>query len=110
MTSSDNFRFNKKLIGRKAYDKYVNYDALEIPFTGAIPKDYEGEMGVPITFLDKYSPEQFTIIGSNLTHGIPMSEVAQKGTYAQGGPSFYTDNGDGTYKRIYTRILIKHKK
>jgi len=38
-----------------------------------------------------------------------MSEVAKKGTYAQGGPSFYTANGNGTYKRIYTRILIKHK-
>ena len=38
-----------------------------------------------------------------------MSSVAKKGTFAQGGPSFYTDNGDGTFKRIYTRVLIKHK-
>jgi len=39
-----------------------------------------------------------------------MSKIAKKGTYSQGGPSFYMDNDDGTFKRIYTRILIKHKR
>ena len=110
MSKKDNLRFNKKMKGKNDYDKYSNYEAIEVPFTKAIPSDYKGEMGVPITFLDKYNPEQFKIIGSNLTHGIPMPEIAKKGTYSQGGPSFYTDNGDGTFKRIYTRILIKHKK
>jgi len=108
MTLEDNLRFNKKL--NKNYDKYENYNAIEVPFTDAIPDDYDGIMGVPINFLEKYCPEQFEIIGSNLTHGIPMSEIAKKGTFLQGGPSFYTANGDGTFKRIYTRILIKHKK
>jgi hypothetical protein len=109
MTMADNLKFSKhkEIKGKSSYDKYVNYDALEIPFADAIPSDFTGEMGVPISFLDKYCPEQFEIIGSNLTHGIPISEIAKKGTYAQGGPSFYTANGDGTYKRIYTRILIK---
>lgn len=109
MTMADNLKFSKhkEIKGKSSYDKYVNYDALEIPFADAIPSDFIGEMGVPISFLDKYCPEQFEIIGSNLTHGIPISEIAKKGTYAQGGPSFYTANGDGTYKRIYTRILIK---
>jgi len=109
MTMADNLKFSKhkEIKGKSSYDKYVNYDALEIPFADAIPSDFIGEMGVPISYLDKYCPEQFEIIGSNLSHGIPISEIAKKGTYAQGGPSFYTANGDGTYKRIYTRILIK---
>jgi len=109
MSKEDNLRFNKKMKGKKDYDKYSNYEAIEVPFANAIPSNYKGEMGVPITFLDKYNPEQFKIIGSNLTHGTPMSEIAKKGTYAQGGPSFYTNNGNGTFKRIYTRILIKHR-
>ena len=112
MTTNDNLKFSKhkEIKGKKSYDTYTNFDAIEIPFADAIPSDYNGLMGVPISFLDKYCPEQFDIIGSNLTHGIPMSEVAKKGTFAQGGPSFYTDNGNGTFKRIYTRILIIHKK
>jgi hypothetical protein len=55
MTMEDNLRFNKKLSGRTSYDSYDNYDAIEVSFTNAIPKDYKGVMGVPITFLDKYS-------------------------------------------------------
>ena len=43
--------------------KYDNYDAIEVPFTDAIPSDYYGVMGVPISFLDKYCPEQFEILG-----------------------------------------------
>jgi len=112
MTLEDNLKFSKhkEIKGKRSYDTYTNFDAFEVPFADAIPSDYDGLMGVPISFLDKYCPEQFEIIGSNLTHGIPMSEVAKKGTFAQGGPSFYTDNGDGTFNRIYTRVIIKHKK
>ena len=111
MTMDDNLKFsNHKSLKENGYQYYENYNAIEVSFTDSIPSDYEGEMGVPISFLDKYCPEQFEIIGSNLTHGIPMSKIAKKGTFAQGGPSFYTSNGDDTFKRIYTRILIKHKK
>ena len=110
MSMEDNLKFSKhKDIKGSGYQNYENFNAIEVSYTDAIPNDYSGIMGVPISFLDKYCPEQFEIIGSNLTHGIPMSEIAKKGTYAQGGPSFYTANGDGTFKRIYTRILIKHK-
>ena len=66
-------------------------------------------MGVPITFLDKYNPEQFEIIGSSLNLGKPMSEYAKKGTYEAGGIRFYLSNGDGTYRRLYDRIVIKRK-
>jgi len=111
MTMADNLKYSKhkEIKGKESYEKYSNFDAIEVPFADAIPSDYDGIIGVPISFLDKYCPEQFEIIGSNLTHGIPMATIAKKGTYAQGGPSFYTGNGDGTFKRIYTRILIKHK-
>lgn len=68
-TMDHNLKFNKKL--RKKLEKdyeiieyphYDNYDAIEVPFTDAIPLDYDGVMGVPITFLDKYNPEQFDIV------------------------------------------------
>jgi hypothetical protein len=71
------------------YPRYINYDAIEVSKTAEIPYDYEGEMGVPITFLDKYNPEQFEIVGSSRWLGKPMSDFAPKGTYVQGGIRFY---------------------
>lgn len=64
MTMEDNLRYSKhkELKGKPAYDRYDNYDAIEVPYTDAIPSDYDGVMGVPISFLDKYCPEQFEII------------------------------------------------
>lgn len=68
-TMAHNLKFNKKLrtkfekdYGKLEYPRYDNYDAIEVPFTKCIPSDYDGVMGVPITFLDKYNPEQFEII------------------------------------------------
>ncbi len=94
----------------KKYPKYVNYDAICVNKTVEIPKDYFGAMGVPISFLDKYNPDQFEIIGMSLELGHPMSEFASKGTYMQGGRRFYINNGDGTFKRLFDRIVIKRKK
>jgi len=91
------------------YPRYVNYDAIEVSKTAEIPYDYDGEMGVPITFLDKYNPDQFEIIGSSRLVGKPMSEVAKKGTYISGGVRFYLPNGDGTFRCLYDRIVIKRK-
>jgi hypothetical protein len=91
------------------YPHYVNYDAIEVSKTAEIPYDYFGEMGVPITFLDKYNPDQFEIIGSSRFLGKPMSEIAAKGTFVSGGMSFYLSKGDGTYQRLYYRIVIKRK-
>jgi hypothetical protein len=73
------------------YYKYDNYDAIEVPFTDAIPSDYDGVMGVPITFLDKYSPEQFEIV--KFRHGDDGKDVR-------------LPNGACPY----FRILIKHKR
>jgi hypothetical protein len=63
MTMSDNLRFSKNLKGKAAYDRYDNFDAIEVSTYKEIPADYGGVMGVPITFLDKYNPEQFEIVG-----------------------------------------------
>lgn len=92
------------------FPKYANYDAIEIGKVKDIPTDYEGEMGVPITFLDKYNPDQFEIIGSSMTLGAPMSSIAAKGSYSAGGPRFYLHKDDGTYQRLYDRIVIRNKK
>ena len=68
-TMAHNLKFNKKLrkklekdYGKVEYPHYDNYDAIEVPFVEAIPSDYDGVMGVPITFLDKYDPDQFEIV------------------------------------------------
>ena len=92
------------------YPRYANYDAIEVSKVSEIPCDYDGEMGVPITFLDKYNPDQFEIIGSSRFLGRPMSEIAPKGTYVAGGIRFYLPKGDGTYRRLYDRIVIRRKK
>ncbi len=91
------------------YPYYVNYHAIEVSKAAEIPCDYDGEMGVPITFLDKINPQQFEIIGSSRIVGKPMSKFAEKGTYMAGGMRFYLSNGDGTYQRLYDRIVIKRK-
>ncbi len=63
MTMDDNLKYSKhkEIKGKDSYESYDNYDAIDVSFTDAIPSDYVGFMGVPITFLDKYSPEQFEI-------------------------------------------------
>jgi hypothetical protein len=98
MTTEDNLRYNKKLKGIGSYQKYDNYDAIEIPYTDAIPSDYDGIMGVPITFLDKYSPEQFEIVGCSYNYGRPdnWSENINMSVTVKG-------------VNIYKRILIKHR-
>lgn len=63
MTMADNLRFSKNLKGKAAYERYDNFDAIEVGTYKEIPSDYDGMMGVPVTFLDKYSPDQFEIIG-----------------------------------------------
>lgn len=104
----ENITLYKKYTSEE-YPRYVNYDAIEVSKFAEIPYDYDGEMGVPITFLNKYNPEQFEIIGSSKFVGKPMSEFAPKGTYVSGGVRFYLPNSDGTYRRLYDRIVIKRK-
>ena len=105
MTMADNIRYSKhKEVKGQEYQQYVNYDAIEIPYTDAIPSDYNGMMGVPISFLDKYCPEQFDILGISLTLG--TNKPADLPKSLQGGPAFYTKDENG-YRRLYGRILIR---
>ncbi len=99
-----------KKYNSKEYPKYYNYDAIEVSKVSDIPLDYADNMGVPVTFLDRHNPEQFEIIGSSLELGRPMKEIAQKGTYSQGGPRFYLANGNNTYRRLFDRLVIKKRK
>ena len=93
------------------YPHYDNYDAIDVGKTSDIPYDYDGAMGVPITFLDKYNPEQFEILGSSLELARPMSQIAERGTYAPGGPCFYIpcNNGKIKHKRLYDRLVVRNK-
>ena len=134
MTMADNLRYSKhkEIRGKEAYDRYDNYDAIEVPFTDAIPSDYDGVMGVPISFLDKYCPEQFEILGITKTwfgsaskiypeqiqvdrHGkeskvtklndgavLQHSEIPQNETYYIVDGKYYT--------QVYARVLIRHVK
>jgi len=110
MTKAENKKFSKhKEVKGVGYQKYANFDGIEVPYTDAIPSDHNGMMGVPISFLDKYSPDQFEIVGSCLTLAKPMSNIADKGAYVQGGPAFYLKNQDGGYERLYKRIVIRRR-
>ena len=113
-TNLDTTKRHEKLTLYKRYDpsdypKYVNYDAIEVSKVTEIPMDYNSEMGVPITFLNKYNPDQFEIIGSSLLLGKPMKDIVPKGSFVQGGPRFYLANGDGTYRRLFDRLVISRK-
>ena len=107
MTMAENFKHSKhkEVRGRKDYEHYINYDAIEIPFTEAIPSDYEGTMGVPISFIDKYCPEQFEIIGIGLELA-NMDIIKKKLGKLNGGPRLYVER-DGELVRLYERILIR---
>lgn len=101
MSSIHNIMYNKKLKGQE-YQKYDNYNAIEVGYTDDIPSDYSGLMGVPITFIDKYNPDQFEIIGMDyeVKDGL-IDEVIRKGWDGKLDRAYL--NG----KRMYARILIK---
>lgn len=112
MTMEDNIKFSKhKEVLGIGYERYCNLDALEVPFTDAIPSDFDGIMGVPITFLDRYDPDQFEIIANGDDRdemealGVPplgREYVGNVGRRKVGVPS--------TKKAAYKRILIRHRK
>jgi hypothetical protein len=99
MTMAENLKYSKhkEIKGKESYDTYDNYDAIEIPFTDAIPSDYKGVMGVPVSFLDKYNPDQFELLGSNRGIDQDPNRIYGRGSYI---------NGKETFKRVF----IRHKK
>jgi hypothetical protein len=135
MTMQDNLKFNNHR-GKITYSQYDNYDAIEVPFIDAIPSDYEGVMGVPISFLDKYNPEQFEILGATQRgchDEVPDTrkyddywEVKPNGepTGASGGKTnenanlvgndgkknYFLNKEGRIIQSAYQRIFIRHKK
>ena len=112
MTMEQNLKFSKhkEIRGKDHYEHYDNYDAIEVPYTDAIPSDYDGVMGVPISFLDKYCPEQFEIIwqASGNTRASAPPNILKLLDYNQ----HPEDRGGCTVvngRRTYGRILIKKK-
>lgn len=83
------------------YPRYDNYDAIEVSKIAEIPCDYDGVMGVPITFMDKYNPDQFEIIGGT-ANGLVPDELKIGDFTVYNNPII----GD---KKIYQRILIRNK-
>lgn len=102
MTMADNLKFSKhkEIRGKEAYEKYDNYDAIEVPYTDAIPNDYDGVMGVPISFLDKYCPEQFEIVGATESEGKGFSNGLWN---VKSGVSQPLVNGEKQYKRLFIK-------
>lgn len=127
LSMADNVSFSRHASVRGTeYRHYDNFDAIEVPFSDAIPSDYDGLMGVPISFLDKYNPEQFEIVGSTegdypatrkytkkkrVVDGVP----SQSNTGTMSGVIREAEFGKGTYfdvgypvRAVYKRILIRH--
>lgn len=133
MSERDNIKYSRhKEVKGVGYQHYDNYDAIEVPFTDAIPSDCKGVMGVPISFLDKYCPEQFEILGITKTwfgmanKAYPeqtqigkdgrMSAVTKlndgavlKLTKAPEGETYYVI-GRNIYTQVYARVLIRFRK
>jgi hypothetical protein len=137
MTMEDNLRFSKhkEIKGKAAYDRYDNFDAIEVPFTDAIPGDYDGMMGVPISFLDKYNPDQFEILGYEKSYDLQTRkyeiqvQVDKSGKKSKvtklndgaaikldrrpAGQTYYVVDGEyyiQQYKRIFIRRRIRRAK
>ena len=116
MTIEDNILYSKhKEIRGKGYTHYENYDAIDVPYSDAIPSDYDGLMGVPRTFLDKYCPDQFEIIGN--AEGDAGKELGfrpyprelrkQNKSLRDGQPYYFDENG--VPQKPFGRIIIRKK-
>lgn len=135
MTTADNLKYSRHATVRElGYQRYDNYDAIEVPFVDAIPSDYTGVMGVPITFLDKYNPDQFEVLGITQSWDDPaglktkqyptQTQVTKTGARSAVGKlndggaikvaeapdsTFYEVNGE-MFVKPYCRLLIRRRK
>lgn len=122
MTMNENIKFSKhKEVKDIGYHEYDNFKAIDIPWVDSIPSDYKGVMGVPITFLDKYNPDQFEIVGNMDDHlqnrmiGVrPITEEFILGYRAVGGTGAQRAGGywvglSSPHRFPYKRIFIRHK-
>ena len=132
MTSAENKKFSKlKEVAGVGYKKYDNFDAIEVPYVDAIPSDNTGVMGVPKSFMERYSPEQFEIVGTSQGWFGAASKTYPKQTQVSkdGSKSLVTKLNDAPaikvskpsagetyyivgghyFKAVFARILIKHR-
>lgn len=120
MTIAENLKFSKNLRGNAAYDRYENYEAIEVGTYKEIPGDYDGVMGVPITFLDKYNPDQFEIVGT--TESNDPDNTCRTRVYTSrecrdayqklfSKPGVYDLNASGVVNgvKVFKRVLIRHR-
>ena len=113
-----------KFVTKKPFKEYDNYDAIEVSLVKNIPSDYEGLMGVPISIMDKYSPEQFRILGTSDNGLVDDKFKKTPGLTKEFVDDYYKAGGTGAYKEgnptagcyennvakmVYKRIFIKHK-
>lgn len=122
MTMAENIKFSRhQEVRGTGYKSYENYDAIEVPYTDAVPSDFDGVMGVPITFLDKYNPDQFEIVGTTESNAPDNSFRTRlyssqecRDAYATrfGKPGTYDLNASGVVDgvKVYKRILIRRKR
>ena len=120
MSMEYNLKHNNKIIkSETAYKKFNNYDVIEVPHTKSIPSDYYGVMAVPITFIDKYNPEQFEIVGfykneisENIVIPLNDEDLAMKKlSFTTAIPGLIKNNEGKIGDTItYARITIRHKK
>ena len=125
MTEAENIRFSKhKEIKGIGYQKYENYDAIEVNYCDAIPSDYDGIMGVYSTFFDKYCPEQFEIVvmcenkdlyklktkiySTEECKAAYYNKFNKKGTYDLNASGVLLK--DGILEKVFQRILIRKRK
>lgn len=123
MSESDNRKFSKDQgIKDRGYQKFENFDAIEVGRTESIPSDYPGVMGVPISFLSKHNPDQFEIIGDSQTMAkelgfLPIGQQFVDDYYSQGNKGQINAAWNYLVLRVgeqtvipYKRILIRHRK
>jgi hypothetical protein len=100
MTKEDNLRFSRhKQVRGLGYRTYDNFDAIDVGFVDAIPGDYDGLMGVPITYLDKHNPQQFELVGMSCYGQVP-DEHKTPSAVGHHRPHI---EGEGVYQRIFIR-------
>ncbi len=118
MTERENIKYSRhKEVRGIGYRRYINFDGIEVPYVDAIPSDFDGVMGVPISFLDKFCPEQFEIVGMSLDLAEARDEIRdwylarpeekQKRT---GNDTFYCRDDNGNPVRLYDRLAIRFRR
>jgi len=130
MTMAENLKFSRNLRGNVAYERYDNFDGIEVSTYKEIPSDYDGVMGVPITFLDKYNPEQFEILGYEKSYHLQtrkyevQTQVDRSGKHSKvtklndgaaikvdrppRDQTYYVVDGE-YYIQQFKRIFIRHR-